>query len=103
MNLVDRKPEDVLDPTYFPEYAQEIVALHNQIAGLRTNLFVLDHLAHFPFGLFAPNQTMFWAVVIRNLYFSSLASAWAVAFDTDARSLTVSGFKNAVLPHIVKA
>ena len=96
----DIKPDDVLERSYVQTYEREIITLHRQLAGLHTNLFVLEHLINFPFSILAPGQATFWSVVIRNLYFSSLSTAWALACDTDVRSLTVTRFKNSVIPRI---
>jgi hypothetical protein len=103
VDKVDVKPVAVLAPGFLPAYERDITALHLQLSSLRTNLFVLEHLVAFPFGILAPGQATFWTVVVRNLYFSSLATAWGLAFDTDDRSLTVVRFRNAVLPKITDA
>jgi hypothetical protein len=98
----DLTPTDVLTREFVPDYERDIAALHSQVSTLRTNLFVLEHLVTFPFGVLAAGQAMFWSIVIRNLYFSSLVTGWGLAFDTDARSLTVARFRNEVLPNITK-
>src|SRR5262245_41651067 len=92
----DPKPEDVLPGDFLEEYTRDINALHLQVSGLSTNLFVLEHLVTFPFGLFAPDEMMFWNIVIKNMCFSVLLTAWAIGFDRDSRSLTIMRFSNGV-------
>jgi hypothetical protein len=77
------KPADVLLPESIQDYERDINAIHLQISSLRTNLFVLEHLTIFPFGVLAPGQVLFWSIVVRNLYFASLTTAWGLAYDTD--------------------
>jgi hypothetical protein len=103
VDSLDIKPSDVLIPESLRDYELSIRALHLQVSSLRTNLFILEHLVGFPFGVLAPDQALFWGIVIRNLYFASLTTAWALAHDTDESSLTMSRFRNTVIPRITDA
>ncbi len=94
---MDLEPEDVLRAAWIPAYKRQISILHNQLARVRSTLFVLEHVAKFPFDLFAEHTGPFWNLVRRSLETTVVIGLWRILFDTDGESLTLRQLKNEVM------
>jgi hypothetical protein len=94
MNL---KPEELLVESWIPTYKTQIGVLHNQLARIRSTLFVLEHVARFPFDLFVEHPGPFWNLVRGSLETSVVVGLWRILLDTDGDSLTLRQLRNQVM------
>lgn len=98
---MELEPKDVLQPSWIPIYKRQISVLHNQLARVRSTLFVLKHVAKFPFDLFGEHYDPFWNLVRRSLETTVVIGLWRLILDTSRDSLTVRKLKSAVMTHVV--
>lgn len=101
MSTTELKPEDLLVQSWIPTYRSRIRVLQNDLARVRSMLFVLQHVAEFPFNLFGEHSGPFWSLVRRSLETSVIVGLWRVVFDTDGASLTLRQLKTQVISNAI--
>jgi hypothetical protein len=94
---MELKPEAVLVKEWIPTYKVRIEKLHIQLAEIRSTLFVLEHVAMFPFDLFGEHPGPFWRLVRHSLETSVVVGLWRIFLDTDDQTLTLRRLKNQVM------
>jgi hypothetical protein len=94
---MDLRPEELLVESWIPTYKAQIGVLHNQLARIRSTLFVLEHVARFPFDLFVEHPGPFWNLVRGSLETAVVVGLWRILLDTDGDSLTLRQLRNEVM------
>jgi hypothetical protein len=98
---MELEPKDVLLASWIPTYKHHISVLHNQLSLVRSTLFVLEHVAGFPFDLFGEHSGPFWKLVRRSLETTVVIGLWRLLFDTDGDALTLRQLKNQVMVNVL--
>ena len=88
VNAMEVKPEELLVEAWIPTYKRQIRILHSQLVQIRSMLFILDHIARFPFDLFCEHRGPFWYLVRQSLETSVVVGLWRILLDTDDKALT---------------
>jgi len=99
MNIKEMRPQDLLEPTWLATYEQNIDVLHQQLVRLNSNIFILDKILPFPFGLFKPYPRLFWNRVINALFETCILALWRIAVDSSDVGLTLRHLKNEIFQH----
>ncbi len=94
---MDLRPEELLVESWIPTYKAQIGVLHNQLARIRSTLFVLEHVARFPFDLFVEHPGPFWKLVRGSLETAVVVGLWRILLDTNGDSLTLRQLRNEVM------
>jgi hypothetical protein len=97
------KPEEVLVEAWIPTYKTGIRILHNQLVlvQIRSMLFILEHIARFPFDLFGEHPGPFWHLVRQSLETSVVVGLWRILLDTDPKALTLRKLRNQVMSNAI--
>ena len=95
------KPEELLVEAWIPTYKTQIRVLHNQLVQIRSMLFILEHIARFPFDLFGEHPGPFWYLVRQSLETSVVVGLWRILLDTDDKALTLRKLRNQVMSKAV--
>ena len=95
------KPEELLVQAWIPTYKTRIRVLHNQLVQIRSMLFILAHIARFPFDLFGDRPGPFWYLVRQSLETSVVVGLWRILLDTDDKALTLRKLRNQVISKAV--
>jgi hypothetical protein len=98
---MDVKPEELLVEAWIPTYKTRIRVLHNQLVQIRSMLFILEHIARFPFDLFGEYPGPFWYLVRQSLETSVVVGLWRILLDTDDKALTLRKLRNQVMSNAV--
>lgn len=95
------KPEELLVEDWIPTYKSGIRILHNQLVQIRSMLFILEHIARFPFDLFGEHPGPFWPLVRRSLETSVVVGLWRILLDPDDKALTLRKLRNQVMSNAI--
>jgi hypothetical protein len=97
INLRQIKPEDVIEPEHMAFYTEGMNFFYLELVKLNVNLFILDHVLSFPFGLFTlPGRSIFFRMVFDNFFYSSLLMITRLVTDKDPDVFTLQRFKNQI-------
>ena len=97
MDFSNQSAEDVLVPSVLPYYRKGIDFFHLELVHLNVNIFILDYVLAFPFGLFVPpGQSLFFRMVFSNFFDSSVLVITRVATDHGAKVFTLPRFRNRI-------
>jgi hypothetical protein len=64
-------------------------------------LFILEHIARFPFDLFGEHRGPFWYLVRQSLETSVIVGLWRILHDTDDKALTLRKLRNEVIRNAI--
>jgi hypothetical protein len=95
IDLRQVKPEDVIEPEYIAFYTEGMNRFYSELVNLNVNLFILDYVLSFPFGLFTlPGRTIFFTMVFLNFFYSSLLIITRIFTDEGSDVFTLRRFKD---------
>lgn len=104
MKIQDMPPKDVIEPSWFPIYEQNIDAVWRQLVRLNSTIFVHEKIFSFPFRLFLPMSSgsrIFWKLVESALFETCVLIMWQVGVDNVYKEgLTLQQLKNQIFKHL---
>ena len=103
MKIQDMPPKDVIEPSWYASYEQNIEAVWWQLVRLNSTFFVLEKILSFPFDLFQPmpGTKNFWKLVENALFETCVLIIWRVGVDNVYNEgLTLQQLKNQIFQHL---
>ena len=91
MDFNEIHPNELINLDWFDNYQKEITALWWQLVQLNNNLFIMEHIAAFPFGLLT-GRTPFWLFVYGGLFEVNIMIVWRLV-DPKENTLTLISLK----------
>ena len=82
---------------WIQEYEAALEILWHQSVRMDSDMYILEKIAKFPFGLFAPPNPIFWTLIADALYSNIIMIAWRILGDTGSDVLTLRKLKNKML------
>ncbi len=98
---IEKPLNEILRQDFIETYKLEVKVIWDQIVVLNSYLYILKTILKFPLSLFKPLKLLFWRLVVRSLYESSILICFKLIFDTDSKSLTISKLKNKIISNLV--
>lgn len=94
-------PSDLFGEEDRQLYERGMKVFYLQLVHLNTNIFILQRIANFPFGLLStPEESIFFRMVLENFVSASLLIITRIATDQGKDVFTLPRFKNWVRQHI---
>ena len=94
------RPVRFLSEDWVATYESQLHLLWFQSMDLNASLYLLERITGFPFGVFAPDDELFWTLVADALYEKSVMAIWRIAVDSAKDSLTLSHFRDELVRHL---
>ncbi len=91
----------VLQDTFVDEYKKGMSFFYSQLVNLNVNLFVINKIRRFPFGIFCnSSETIFFSMVISNFFEISVLTITRLTTDAAGNPYTLLRFKNSIRTYI---
>src|SRR6266852_1627795 len=98
MAFADRSAEDVVVEGALPEYKQGMEFFYRELVSLNVDLYIVEKILQFPFGLFTPPEKMtFFSRVVDDFIGMGILTITKIATDNGADLYTMPGFRNTLL------
>lgn len=102
MALNDHKTDEIINPVHLNAYEVEVGAIANEITNFNANLYLLQKIFNFPWGMILDDFGPFWEYVEKALFDSVILSIWKLCIDQDPEGLTLGKLRNKMMKDYIK-
>lgn len=102
MKLEDHRTSEIIHNAYLNSYESEVGAIAVEITNFNANLYLMEKIFNFPWGLILDDFGPFWEYVEKALFDSVILSIWKLCIDQDAQGLTLGKLRNKIIQAYIK-